>query len=78
MDDITANVVRALKIDEAWRTDAADRLSPILLRQAMRTFSGAKGTRYPTLLKDRRLQYHSFVLRKDGADTAAIPDPPNV
>ena len=66
-DDITANVVRALSIDVARRTTAADRLSPIMLRQAMRTFSGAKGTRYPILLKDRRMQYYSFVLRKGDA-----------
>jgi SAM-dependent methyltransferase len=73
VEDITENVVHALEIDERRRTIAADRLSPIMLRQAMRTFSGAKGTRYPTLLKDRRLQYYSFVLRKNGACAAAVP-----
>jgi len=76
--DITKNVVRALQLDAARRDAGAARIGPWFLRGAMRLFVGADGTRIPTCLRDGRMQYHCFALRKpmDEADRREVAPVP--
>jgi SAM-dependent methyltransferase len=63
-DDITAQVVRALRCDDARRREAIRRLAPLPLRGVMRTFAGTAGTRMPVLMERGRMRYFRFVLRR--------------
>jgi len=64
MEDITANVIRALDLDAERRVSDTGANAPWFLRHAMRTFAGAPGTRIPTLLSQRRMRYFRILLRK--------------
>lgn len=66
-EEITENVVKALEIDNGRRVEAVARSAPVLLRRVMRTFVGAEGTRFPTLLGAGDLRYFNFVLEKPAA-----------
>ncbi|MGH7784596.1 MAG: class I SAM-dependent methyltransferase, partial [Candidatus Binatia bacterium] len=52
LDDITANVSRALQLDSDRRLECVSANAPWFLRHAMRTFGGAPGTRIPIALAD--------------------------
>ena len=67
MEDITANVVRALRLDAARRSAVAQMNLFRLFRHCMRTFAGAPGTRIPEQLTDGRLRYFTCMLRKPDA-----------
>lgn len=66
VEDITGNVVAALKIDGARRARWTEERSPAILRGVMRTFGGAQGSRIPTLLSNGGMKYFRFVLQKSG------------
>ncbi len=70
-EDITGNVVAALKIDGARRARWTDERSPAILRSIMRTFGGAEGSRIPTLLSNGGMKYFRFVLQKSGRGPVA-------
>jgi SAM-dependent methyltransferase len=72
VEDITANVVKALALDGRRRSADNRRLTIWPLRRALSTFAGTEGTRYPTLLRSGRLRYLRFVLRKP---EQAVPMP---
>jgi SAM-dependent methyltransferase len=63
-DDITCQVVRALRWDDERRREAIKRLAPLPLRGVMRTFAGTAGTRMPVLMERGRMRYFRFVLRR--------------
>lgn len=62
-EDITANVARALKVDNARRSDWLARGSPWFMTGIMRTFTGTEGTRIPTLLNSDGMKYFCHTLR---------------
>lgn len=64
VEDITPNVARALALDSRRRVAANRLLIHWLLRGTLRTFIGAEGTRYPTLLQNGKLRYVRFILRR--------------
>jgi SAM-dependent methyltransferase len=66
VEDITPNVAHALALDSRRRLAANRRLIPWPLRGTLHTFIGAEGTRYPMLLRNGKLRYMRFVLRKSG------------
>ncbi len=63
-EDISQNVLRALELDSDRRAAAAEGMIPMLLRHAMHTFMGVKGTRIPNLLGSGELLYYNFVMRQ--------------
>jgi SAM-dependent methyltransferase len=64
LDDVTANVSRALQLDSDRRLDYVRANAPWFLRHAMRTFGGTPGTRIPTALRDGTMGYYIALLRK--------------
>ena len=70
-DDITPNVVRALKLDAGRRIIAASRHAPRGMRHFMRAFAGTPGSRIPTLLENGSMRYFCFALRKPESAAAA-------
>jgi len=63
-EEITAKVVRALKMDSARREEGIRRHVPWPLRGVIRTFAGTEGSRMPKMLGDERMRYLRFVLCK--------------
>src|SRR5262245_53874293 len=63
-DDITPQVVHALRGDDERRREAIRRLAPLPLRGVMRTFAGTAGTRMPVLMERGRMRYFRFILRR--------------
>ena len=76
IEDITANVARALQLDGPRRAAGAARLASLPLRGVMRLFVGAPGTRVPALLSSGRMQYYCFVLRKSLDDAGPSEELP--
>jgi SAM-dependent methyltransferase len=66
LDNITANVARALQLDSHRRLTYVRENAPWGLRHAMQTFGGAPGTRIPTALADGTMGYYVVTLRKHG------------
>ncbi|MHC5034942.1 MAG: class I SAM-dependent methyltransferase [Planctomycetota bacterium] len=62
-EDITDNVARALKIDNARRTRWLAKGSPWFMKGIMRTFIGTEGTRIPTLLNSDGMKYFCHTLQ---------------
>ena len=70
-EDISENVVRALALDSERRQNPnVD--APALLRDAVQTFTGAPGTRIPTLLAGKKMRYLKFRLQKPMAPSQDI------
>ncbi|HYM17150.1 MAG TPA: class I SAM-dependent methyltransferase [Micropepsaceae bacterium] len=63
-ENITANVVHALKLDSARRRELERANVPWFLRHAIRTFAGAPGTRIPSALENGDLVYLVFKARR--------------
>ena len=66
-DDITANVVRALELDNDRKAELIRRRCPRILRRRMEEFAAMKGTKTYETFKSGYSRYLSFVLRKDAA-----------
>lgn len=62
--DITANVVRALTLDSDRRAASKGSRVARPLRRLFDVFMGVEGTRIPEHLRDRRMIYLSYCLRK--------------
>ena len=75
-ENITANVVRALKLDSVRRRELERANVPWFLRHAIRTFAGAPGTRIPSALENGDLIYLVFKARRslagDGSAMARL------
>ncbi len=69
-EDITQNVFRSLELDHDRRISMIHGSAPRLLRGAMGTFAGVKGSRMPNLLSNREMLYLRFVARKSAASQA--------
>jgi SAM-dependent methyltransferase len=63
-EDITANVVRALELDDQRRSNGIVRHVAWPFRGMFRTFAGTTGTRMPILMQAGEMQYLRFVLRR--------------
>ena len=61
---ITANVLRALDIDNERRVALIEQKVPPLIKQRFMRFAGIKGTKTYELFRTDALEYRSFVLRK--------------
>ncbi|HEX3466733.1 MAG TPA: class I SAM-dependent methyltransferase [Candidatus Elarobacter sp.] len=72
-EDITANVVRALELDSARRTDAVQRLCPAPLRTFGREFAGVRGSELYDSFASGKRRYLNFVLRAPAAGGAQSP-----
>lgn len=64
--DITANVVRALDIDNARKQTQIDQNAPWWITKLFAQFAGLKGSRIYRQFHGRELIYMSFVLQKAG------------
>jgi ubiquinone/menaquinone biosynthesis C-methylase UbiE len=62
--DITANVVRALELDNDRKQNLINRTVPRFLRREAEEFAGLKGTRTFESFKSRYSRYFSFLLQK--------------
>lgn len=63
-EDITANVVCALELDDQRRSNGIIRHVARPFRGMFRTFAGTAGTRMPSLMRAGKMQYLRFVLRR--------------
>lgn len=66
-EDITINVLHALKLDEKRRKNLIEGNVNKLLRPFFRKFSGLKGTRINQEFASRQTVYMAYVLEKQGA-----------
>lgn len=63
-ENITLNVVKALELDDSRRQSLIRQLTPRLMHNTAREFSGTKGTRlYDSFVQGKR-KYYYFVLKK--------------
>jgi ubiquinone/menaquinone biosynthesis C-methylase UbiE len=65
--DITDNVIDALEKDSYRREKLVKSYAPIVLRNGILNFTGAKGTATYEHFLGRKFVYRSFLLQKDGA-----------
>lgn len=63
-EDVSANVMAALKLDSEQRTRLSGQVCPRLFRKLFETFVGAWGTRIPNALRDGQMRYFIFLLRR--------------
>jgi ubiquinone/menaquinone biosynthesis C-methylase UbiE len=64
--DITDNVIDALEKDSYRREKLVKSYAPIVLRNSILNFTGAKGTATYEHFLSRKFVYRSFLLQKDG------------
>lgn len=72
--DITANVLRALDLDNERRAGTVRRRVPRPFHGIMNDFVGASGSRIPSGLRNGSLRYVSYTLRKPLDVEVAIPE----
>ena len=63
-EHITANVLRALDLDNDRKLKLIEQNVPLIMRRRFRRFAGIKGTKIYEALRTGDLDYRSFVLRK--------------
>jgi ubiquinone/menaquinone biosynthesis C-methylase UbiE len=63
-EDITANVVRALDLDNERKLELINRKCPKIINRGIREFAAMRGTRAYEAFKSRESYYLSYVLQK--------------
>lgn len=72
-EDITANVVRALELDNQRRSDGINRHVARPFRGMFRIFAGTAGSRMSSQMQAGEMQYSRFVLRRPLDQPAQMP-----